>query len=164
MGKIPRMLALFSVAAGLMVGCGATPTPTQPPPTQTPWIIVFTPTPQVLPTQTPWIIVATPTRVKAASPTPTERATAMPATATVAPAATVKPTATPPPPTPTPTPRLPAPTNTPGAETLKYQAPVLLDPPSYRPVGWKDTVLLKWASVGTLAEDEYYSSSEKDFG
>jgi hypothetical protein len=32
----------------------------------------------------------------------------------------------------------------------------LLDPPNDRPVSWKNTVLLKWSSVGRLASDEYY--------
>ncbi len=150
MSRIPGMLVLLGVVAGLIGGCGATPTPTRPPPTQTPWIIVFTPTPQVLPTQTPWILVATPTRTRTAPPTPT-----VPGATGVVPTATVAPTATPVPPTSTPAPR-PLPTSTPGAEALKYPAPMLLDPPPYRPVGWKDTVLLQWTSVGTLAEDEYY--------
>jgi hypothetical protein len=32
----------------------------------------------------------------------------------------------------------------------------LLDPPSGQLVPWKSNVLLKWNSVGQLAEDEYY--------
>ena len=32
----------------------------------------------------------------------------------------------------------------------------LLDPPENQPVGWRDTILLKWSPAGELAEDEYY--------
>jgi hypothetical protein len=146
------LLILTGVLAGLLAACGATPEPTEPPPTQTPWIIVVTATrgpesaAEIQPTQTPWIIVATPTRAKQA--TPTEGAAVTPAT----PEATEVPES----PTYAGTPALPSPTNTPEAVALKYPAPELLDPPLARPVSWKSTVLLKWSSVGALGADEYY--------
>ncbi len=142
------LVAAIALAA-IPVGCGTTPEPTEPPPTQTPWIVVVTATAvtgeeaQAQPTQTPWIIVATPT------PAPTERATAR---SGASPTATTRPTQT----VVTPTPKPPRPTGTPAAAESKYPPPALLDPPYDQPVSWKSTVLLKWSSVGELGEDEYY--------
>ena len=140
------LLITLSAIVGILAGCGATPEPTEPPPTQTPWIVVVTATPrpegaaEVQPTQTPWIIVATPT------PAPEEATTKPSPTASTAPAETgTVPTSAP-----------PAPTNTAAAADLIYPPPALLDPPDGRPVSWKSSVLLKWSSVGELAEDEYY--------
>jgi hypothetical protein len=152
MRQLLLVLVALSALAGLVAGCGATPEPTEPPPTQTPWIVIITATagPEVVaevqPTQTPWIVVATPT------PAPKAKATKAPATSpTEGPTATGEPTeeaaATQVPPTPT---------DTPATEEFIYPPPALLDPPDERPVSWKNTVLLQWASVGELAEDEYY--------
>ena len=69
MQKIVGLLMLVGILIGTLVGCGVTPEPTAPPPTQTPWIIVVTATPgpgdvaHVQPSQTPRIVVATPTRI-----------------------------------------------------------------------------------------------------
>jgi hypothetical protein len=68
-----RRVVVLLLLVGILSGCGATPEPTVPSPTQTPWIIVVTATPgsesvgQVLPTQTPWIVTVTPARPKAAT-------------------------------------------------------------------------------------------------
>lgn len=139
MKKLFGSLAVLSMLVGMLAGCGATPEPTQPPPTQTPFVVVVTTTPgpeavaQAEPTQTPWIIVAT--------PTPAEE---------VPPEASAE---TPPSPEPT-TP--PQPTNTPEPQALQYPPPVLLKPPDGNPISWRNTVTLEWSSVGELAEDEYY--------
>jgi hypothetical protein len=149
------LLVLMGLLVATVAGCGATPEPSVPPPTQTPWIVVMTATtrpesePQVQPTQTPWVVVATPTQIRQATPKPTEAATARPG-------ATVEPTDTPRAPVPTDTSAPEGPTNTPEPGALKYPSPVLLDPPPNRPVSWRSTVLLQWTSVGELAADEYY--------
>lgn len=147
---VPALLALCTLA-GLLVGCGSTPEPTVPPPTQTPWIVVVTATSgpgdvaQVQPTQTPWIIIATatPTRGVAKATQTTTSPTESPTTP--------KPTSTK-----AATSRPPQPTATQDASNLVYPPPALLDPPNGRPVSWQSTVILEWSSVGKLAEDEYY--------
>ncbi|MGD9403559.1 MAG: hypothetical protein PVH95_00260 [Anaerolineae bacterium] len=144
---VPMLVALCMLA-GLLAACGGTPEPTAPPPTQTPWIVVVTATPEagdvaeVQPTQTPWIIVATATATRGV-----QSATAAPtaAGATEDPTATVAATSEPPPPT-----------DTPNAEELEYPAPALLEPPDDRPVSWQSTVIFEWSSVGALGVDEYY--------
>jgi hypothetical protein len=147
-----RVVALL-LLAGLLIGCGATPEPTVPPPTQTPWIIVVTATPgaesvgQLAPTQTPWIVTATPTRPKAATAAPTASA-GTEATPTAGAEGT--------PVQATPTPRPPTPTHTPEPASLKYPPPVLHEPPDGVRVEWKHTVKLEWEPVGVLAQDEYY--------
>jgi hypothetical protein len=112
------------------------------------------------PTQTPWIIVATPTGATKAKPTATKRATQTSPGPTGEPspdvvetddatsAATATEAATPTEP--------PTPTFTPAPREIKYEAPELLDPPPEGRVAWRDRVLLKWTSVADLAEDEYY--------
>ncbi len=50
----------------------------------------------------------------------------------------------------------PQPTDTPNPTNFKYPPPVLSEPPIDQLVSWNGTVLLKWISVGELAEDEYY--------
>jgi hypothetical protein len=154
MNRLLRVLVALGVFAGLLVGCGGTPEPTTPPPTQTPWIVVVTATPgagdvaQVQPTQTPWIIIATaiptrglgqPTNEAPTASEPTQSPTASSATQTKA--ATAQPS---------------TPTNTPNAANLKYPPPALLDPPNEIVVSWGSTVTMKWSSVGKLADDEYY--------
>jgi hypothetical protein len=162
---------LAGLSIGVLAGCGPTPAPTEAPPTQTPWIVVVTATPEAgrvaeaQPTQTPWIIVATPTEAKKAKPTATKRATqsSPKATGEPSPAAGKTDTATPgasatdakATDSATPT-EPPTPTATPAPEEIKYQAPELLDPPPEGRVAWRDRVLLKWTSVAELAEDEYY--------
>jgi hypothetical protein len=154
MRQLLLVLVALSALVGALAGCGATPEPTEPPPTQTPWIVIITATAgseeaaQVLPTQTPWIIVATPTPASKAKAKATEAPAASP---TESPAAVEEPTEET-----APTLEPPAPTDTPSAEDLRYPPPALLEPPDGRPVSWKNTVLLKWSSVGELAEDEYY--------
>jgi len=97
------------------------------------------------PTQTPWIVVATPTPHQAVLPTATKAATASTeGSGGGLEASTATPTAA------------PAPTRTRAAAELKYPPPSLLEPPNERPVSWKSTVLLEWSSVGQLASDEYY--------
>jgi len=116
----------------VLAGCGTTPEPTEPPPTQTPWIIVVTSTAatggeaevQAQAGQTPESTAPTPTRpVKATGPVQ---------------AAT------------------PSPAPTQAGEVVKYPPPALQEPPDEQPVPWNSTVLLKWSSVGELAENEYY--------
>jgi hypothetical protein len=148
MKKSVLLSAALSLAAVLVAACGATPEPTEPPPTQTPWIVVVTATsgPDEVavqkPTQTPWIIVATPTP-KPAKPVVTGAAAEPTATAEPTEAGTEV------------TEPIQA-TSTPAPGALKYPPPALLDPPNDRPVSWQNTVLLEWSSVGELAEDEYY--------
>jgi hypothetical protein len=148
MKKLFPLLALLIMLTSVLPGCGTTPEPTSPPPTQTPWIIVVTTTPsseqiaETQPTQTPWIIVATPTRAVRAAPLVTPQAT-------TGAGLTVEPM-------PTPTHVQPTPTQTPEPESLIYSAPVLLEPPDEVPVSWKATVLMKWSPVGRLGMDEYY--------
>jgi hypothetical protein len=154
MKKIVGLLALFGILTGILAGCGATPEPTEPPPTQTPWIVVITSTAiptgvtEVLPTQTPQV-VATPTVAKPPTSTPTKAASGAapsPEVTPLSPTAAVGPTQT----------AAPRPTNTSEPLAYTHPAPVLLDPPMNRPVSWNSTVLLKWSSVGDLAADEYY--------
>lgn len=155
------------VALVLLVGCGSTPQPTEPPPSQTPWVVIVTstdepaqegaaqPSATLAPTQPPTRV---PTRTSAAAGTTPDAATAAlqpaetpSATATTTPAAAA--TATTAGAAPTNTPR---PTNTRGAAALKCPPPVLLDPPPNQPVSWGSTVLLMWTSDCELAEDEYF--------
>jgi hypothetical protein len=154
MKKLFGLLALVGVLLGALVGCNSTPEPMEVPPTQTPWIVVVTATPEpesvaeAQPTQTPWIVVATPTRSKQPKPTPTKAATGSGPEATADSTATlVRPTPTQP----------PTATDTPAPGQLKFPPPVLLDPPTGGRVPWKSRVLLRWDSVGELAQDEYYS-------
>ncbi|MFC2036726.1 hypothetical protein ACFLYD_01980 [Chloroflexota bacterium] len=154
MKQLFGLLALVGVLTGALVGCSPTSEPTEVPPTQTPWIVIVTATPEpesvaeAQPTQTPWIIVATPTRSKQPKPTPTKAATDS------GPEATAESTATSLPSTAT---KPPIPSDTPAPGQIKFPPPVLLDPPSGGRVPWKSRVLLRWDSVGELAKDEYYS-------
>lgn len=156
--KLFAGLVLTATLAAALAGCGSTPEPTVPPPTQTSWIVVVTATSrpeeqaEVQPTLPP---AATPSR-QAEAPQ-TETATARPegtgaGPTGTSPAATAEPTQT----EAAPTPESPEPANTPETEDFKYPPPVLLEPPDNRPVSWNSTVLLKWSSVGELAEDEFY--------
>lgn len=150
------LLALF------LTGCSLTPEPTEVAPTQTPWIVVITATPgearvaEALPTQTPWIVVvtATPAQARRATATPTKSDTVTGTGPTAEPSPTESPQAGSPP-APSPTTR-PTATSTPAQEEIKYRAPKLLDPPPENRVSWRSRVLLKWASVGELGQDEYY--------
>lgn len=166
-----RKLAGLLILVGLLAGCGTTPEPTVPPPTQTPWIIVVTATPgpesvaEVQPTQTPWIIIATPTRLQKPTSTPTERATAgatgtAKATATEAQSTSTATEAqsalTPTEVQSTATARPARSTNTPEPESLRYVAPKLLNPPDRQVVAWNSTLTLFWQGVGDLKQDEYY--------
>lgn len=153
-------VALFLLLA-VLAACGSTPQPTEPPATQTPWVVVVTSTSG--PGQT---AEAQP----AATTAPTRRPTAEPTnplptqapTRTSAAAGTTPDTATPTteaeetPSPPVATAATPRPTSTPGSAGSKYPPPVLLEPPANRPVSWGSTVLLIWTPVGDLEEDEYY--------
>jgi hypothetical protein len=166
---------LICLLGSTLAGCGTTPEPTEVPATQTPWIVVVTASPdseglaEARPTQTPWIIVATPTEARKAKPTATKSspkptgepspaaaetdvapsdATSTPEDGAAAATATEAPTAT--------ATLQPTPTATLAPGEIKYQAPELLDPPSEGRVAWRSRVLLRWTSVGDLAEDEYY--------
>jgi len=127
----PALPALFVALVVTLAGCGTTPEPTKPPPTQTPWIIVVTSTAAAgsevggQASQTP----------EPAAPTPnkSEKETAVPQAATPGPAPTQA-----------------------GEVHVKYPPPALQEPPNGQPVPWNSTVLLKWSSVGELAENEYY--------
>jgi hypothetical protein len=160
MKVLPGAVILLAILAGLLASCGTTPEPTEPPPTQTPRIVIVTTTPcaqevaGIQPTQTPWIIVATPTPAqKATAPATRENSQATVGTdvtsgssptsevAQTKPASTTSTT---------------VPAETPDPSAFKYPPPVLLDPPENQPVDWRSSVLLKWSSVGELAEDEYY--------
>jgi hypothetical protein len=160
MKNLPGLLILLAVLTAMLAACGATPEPTQPPPTQTARIVIVTTTPcaqevaGIQPTQTPWIIVATPTPVTKAKATATKtssQATANPE-GTADPTETTDPAQTEPASTASPA----APADTPNPSAFKYPPPVLLGPPENQPVGWRDSILLKWSSAGELAEDEYY--------
>ncbi|MGD8623198.1 MAG: hypothetical protein PVF47_11465 [Anaerolineae bacterium] len=113
--------------AVLLAACGATPEPTESPPTQTPWIIVVTSTAasegegelesNATPESAPPTQAATPaSRPETSSPEPTQ----------------------------------------PGEIHAKYPPPALQEPPGEQAVPWNSTILLKWSSVGKLAENEYY--------
>lgn len=155
--KAVALWALVCVLAGSLAACGGTPQPTEPPPTSAPTIIILTPTPQPestassAPTET--VAAAVETAISTPKESPTAKSTQA---ATKAPEATGELSETAAPPTETPGGAQPTATDTPAVGEPKYPAPVLLDPPNNRPVGWKDTVLLIWSSVGELAEDEYY--------
>lgn len=154
MNRLLRVLVALGVFVGLLVGCGSTPEPTKPPPTQTPWIVVVTATPgagdvaQVQPTQTPWIVIATPTPTRGLGQPTNETATANePTQSPTASRATPDTAATAQPPTPT---------STPNAANLKYPPPAPLEPPNEIVISWGSTATLEWSPVGKLAEDEYY--------
>jgi hypothetical protein len=157
---VRRALAFLVLMGMVVAGCGTTPEPTAPPPTQTPWIVIVTSTAkaerttQVQPTETARPAAVAAVATKGATATPTERVEPTPGT----PGPTVE--ATEPQPSPTSmeatVPPL-TPTATSEAVTLVYDSPTLLEPPPNRPVSWRSTVLLKWTSVGELAEDEYYN-------
>jgi len=156
------LMALVALLGAALATCGTTPQPTVPPPTQTPWIIVVTATPgsqdvaQAPPTPVvvTVVVTATPTRSTAATATATLRPTEGAPTATLRPTEET-PSATPGP-TASATAATPTPTNTPAPGDLTYQAPLLTEPADGAPYSWGSTVLIKWTSVGELAEDEYY--------
>jgi hypothetical protein len=146
-----KQILALSLSLALLAGCGGTPVPTEPPPTQTPWIVVVTSTAalpetsDVQPTATTQPAAtarATATRAPAsATPKPTQEATgSLPATSAVT-AGPLQPS--------------PVPTGVPLTAML-YPPPVLLAPPQSQPVSWGSTVLLQWSSAGELREDEYY--------
>ena len=160
MKSLPSLLILLALLAGLLAACGSTPEPTEPPPTQTPRIVIVTTTPcapavaGTQPTQTPWIIVATPTPGEKTRATATKTGPE----ATAAPEEPTEPTesAEPNPTEPASTASPAEPADTPDPSAFLYPPPTLADPPNNQPVGWRDTILLKWNSIGDLAEDEYY--------
>jgi hypothetical protein len=151
------------VVLALLCGCGSTPQPTEPPPTQTPWVVIVTstagptqaaaaqptatPAPTRRPTDEPTEPSPTqaPTRTAAAGTTPETATATTEAEDTPAPTVTTEATAAAAPS------GTPQPTNTPGTAALRCPPPVLLEPPANRPVSWGSTILLIWAS-----DDEYY--------
>lgn len=155
------------VALALLSGCGTTPQPTEPPATQTPWVVIVTSTSgpaataEAQPTST-----TAPTRQATAEPTETTAPTQVPtrtsapagttpgvATATTGAEETASPTATTAAAAPSNTPR---PTSTQAPFGIKYAPPVLLEPSNNQSISWQGTITFKWVSVGELAEDEYY--------
>ena len=148
-----KLILALTLSLVVLAGCGGTPAPTEPPPTQTPWIVVVTstaaaqetseaqPTAAVQPTAT---ARATATRqAAAATPGPTQVATSsLPATSVVTPGPTLE--------------IHRVPTEVPLTGDMVYPPPSLLAPPNDQPVSWRSTVLLQWSSVGELEEDQYY--------
>ncbi len=143
-----RILAL-ALSLALLAGCGGTPEATEPPPTQTPWIVVVTSTAAVQATSE-----AEPSAIVQASPTARSTATRAPATMAPQPTATLPATSA--------VTVSPAPQTSPMASAgprtgaMLYPPPALLEPTDGQPVSWGGTALLKWSSVGALDEDEYY--------
>lgn len=147
-----HILAL-TLSLALLAGCGGTPVATEPPPTQTPWIVVVTSTPaglgtgEVQPTAT-------------GQTTPASRATATRGPATSTPNPSQLPTSLPPATSAvTAGPQIEisrVPTEIPLTGVMLYPPPSLLEPPQNQPVAWGSTMLLQWSSVGELAEDQYY--------
>ena len=159
----PQVLSLAVVLAGLGLGLVLTPVvsrgltgvklsseafPQVKLPADLPGLSFLIPSPT--PTRTP---TATPTVTRRPTYTPTATRTATPtATATTTPTEIGSPT----PETPTPTLTL-APTATP---TLVFAAPRLLGPKDGTVfVGEAEKVVLRWESIGVLAEDEWYAVS-----
>jgi RNA polymerase subunit RPABC4/transcription elongation factor Spt4 len=160
----PQVLHLVVVLAGLGLGLVLTPVVSRGlrevklasgpfprvklPPVDLPGLsfLVSSPTPTSTPTATPTVTrrpTYTPTATRTATPT---------ATATATPTEVGSPT----PETPTPT-LTPAPTATP---TLVFAAPNLLGPQDGTVfVGEAEEIVLRWGSVGVLAEDEWYAVS-----
>jgi len=160
----PQVLRLVAVLAGLGLGLVLTPVVSRGltevklasealPQVKLPLVdlpglsfLVSSPTPTNTPTATPTVTrrpTYTPTATRTATPT---------ATATATPTEIGSPT----PETPTPTPTL-APTATP---TLVLAAPRLLGPKDGTVfVGEAEKVVLRWESIGVLAEDEWYAVS-----
>lgn len=162
MKKLAISLVALGALVGILAGCGSTPEPTEPPPSQTPWIVVVTSSPEAAQTEAAAPTKAPPTVTpKAQAPKATPTSAVPEATSTAAEAgateeATEEPAPTTEPaetqaPAPSPKPTRPA-----GSGEFKYPPPVLLEPPSNRPVSWRSTVLLIWSPVGELAADEYY--------
>ncbi|TEU15111.1 MAG: zinc ribbon domain-containing protein [Anaerolineales bacterium] len=160
----PQVLSSVAVLAGLGLGLALTPvvsrgltevklaSGTLPrvklSPVDLPGLSFLIPSPTLTSTPT-----ATPTVTRRPTYTPTATRTATPtATATAIPTEIGSPT----PETPTPTPTL-APTATP---TLVFAAPRLLGPEDGTVfVGEAEKIVLRWESVGMLAEDEWYAVS-----
>lgn len=160
----PQVLSLAVVLAGLGLGLVLTPVASSGlgqvriasgalpraklPPLDLPGLSFLSPS--STPTSTP---TATPTVTRRPTYTPTATRTATPTTA-----ATATPTETWAPIPETPTPTLPpAPTATP---TLVFAAPHLLGPKDGRVfVGEAEKIVLRWESLGVLAEDEWYAVS-----
>jgi hypothetical protein len=148
---LAALVGALAVMLAVLSACGSTPAPCTPAPTQTPWIIIVTATPE--PGEMTPPLQPTPTTEAAVAPTkaaatPTVQATK---TATARQGITATPTQVQPQPTSTPTPTA---THKPAA--YKYPAPLLLEPPDGTSFAWRIEVLLEWQSVGALAEDEYY--------
>lgn len=160
----PPVLRLIALLAGLGLGLMLTPAlssglreaklafevPRQmkPPLAELPGFSFLLPSPT--PSATP---TATPTVTRRPTYTPTATRTATPtATATATPTEPGSPT----PETPTSTPTL-APTATP---TLVFSAPHLLEPEDGAVfIGEREKIVLRWTSVGPLAEDQWYAVS-----
>lgn len=164
-----KKLILRPMAAGiaalallaLLSACGSTPEPTEPPPSQTPWVVIVTstsgatreagvqPTDTLAPTRQ---ATARPTEAPTQAPTQTSAPaeTAVSAEETPSPTAAAATTAAA---EPSNTPR---PTSTEASFAIKYPPPQLLEPSNNQPISWQGTMTFIWAPVGDLAEDEYY--------
>ena len=158
----PQVLRLVAVLAGLGLGLMLTPVASRGltevrldsgalprvklPPVELPGLsfLVSSPTPTSMPTATPTVTrrpTYTPTATRTSTPTATATATSTEI-------------GSPTPETPTPAPTL-APTATP---TLVFAAPRLFGPEDGTVfVGEAEKIVLRWESVGVLAEDEWYA-------
>jgi hypothetical protein len=147
-----RALALVLLLA-LLAACRGTPVATEPPPTQTPWIVVVTSTSVAQEAgEAPPATAAPPTATAQAT------ATSVPATATMRPtqetagSAQQTPVATA---SPVPQAGIVATGPSPTGARL-YEAPTLLEPAEDQTVAWSGAALFKWSQVGSLRADEYY--------
>jgi hypothetical protein len=147
-------LVVVGLLIGMLTGCGGTPEPTVPPPSQTPWIVIVTSTPipeqapSAQPTPVSETAAAAPTRARQPTPTPTAEAVSE-ASATVeflqpSPTWTTEMVMT------------ATPTTTVESMELLYPSPVLLEPPPDMAVTWGSRILFQWTSVGELGADDFY--------
>ena len=146
-----KQILALTLCLALLVACGGTPVATDPPPTQTPWIVVVTSTPAPQETSE-----ASPAATVPSASTPRATATRRAGGATPSPAVTevsVLPATS----GVTAEPQIEVnqvPTEAPLTRVMIYPPPSLLDPPQDQPVSWGSTMLLQWTSVGELAEGE----------
>lgn len=148
-----KQILALTLCLALLAACGGTPVATDPPPTQTPWIVVVTSTPALQEASE-----ASPAATVPSASTPRATATRRAGGATPSPAVTeasVLPATS----GVTAEPQIEVnqvPTEAPLTRVMIYPPPSLLDPPQDQPVSWGSTMLLQWTSVGELDEDEYY--------
>jgi hypothetical protein len=152
----PQVLRLVAVLAGLSLGLLLTPmvsrglTEVKLPPETLPRV-------KLSPVDLPGLSLLIPSPTSTSTPTVTPTVTRLPTyTPTATRTATLTEIGSPIPETPTPAPTLP-PKATP---TLVFAAPLLLEPENGKVfVGEAEKIVLRWESVGALAEDEWYAVS-----